>query len=96
MKAFTGTAALALLLAGCGGDSGGNSQTAAANNAAPVETVAAPNGGDWTQTVAQSPEGGMLMGNPAAPVKVIEYASYTCPACASFSATGRRSSSTNM
>jgi protein-disulfide isomerase len=30
----------------------------------------------------------MLMGNPAAPVKVIEYASFTCPACASFSAKG--------
>jgi protein-disulfide isomerase len=89
MKAFTGTAALALLLAGCGGDSGGgNSQTAAANNSAPVETVAAPNGGDWAQTVTQSPEGGMLMGNPNAPVKVIEYASFTCPACAKFSESG--------
>jgi protein-disulfide isomerase len=30
----------------------------------------------------------MLMGNPDAPVKVIEYASYTCPACANFSANG--------
>jgi protein-disulfide isomerase len=90
MKAFTGTAllTLTLLLAGCGGDSGGNSQTATGNSAAPVETVAAPNGGDWTQTVAQSPEGGMVMGNPNAPVKVIEYASFTCPACANFSANG--------
>ena len=90
MKAFTGTAALtlALLLAGCGGESGGNSQTAASKNAAPTETVAAPNGGDWTQTVTQTPEGGMLMGNPEAPVKVIEYASFTCPACAKFSETG--------
>ncbi len=28
----------------------------------------------------------MLQGNPDAPVQVIEYASYTCPYCASFHA----------
>jgi protein-disulfide isomerase len=46
--------------------------------------VEAPNG-DWTQVVTQTQEGGFLMGNPNAPVKLIEYASLTCPACAAFS-----------
>lgn len=72
-------------LAACGSTDGNS--TAATSNA-PITPVAAPNGGDWTQTVTQTPEGGMLMGNPDAKVKVIEYASMTCPHCAEFSATG--------
>src|SRR3546814_16038437 len=44
-----------------------------------------PNGGDWTQFVSATPEGGFVMGNPDAPVKLVEYASMTCPHCAAFS-----------
>ena len=77
-----GAAALALLLAGCG-DGGGNNQAAAADNI-PLKQIPAPNG-DWTQAVAKTPEGGFRMGNPDAPVKLVEYASMTCPHCASFS-----------
>ena len=32
-----------------------------------------------------TPEGGFRMGNPKAPVKLVEYASLTCPHCAAFS-----------
>jgi protein-disulfide isomerase len=39
---------------------------------------------DWTQTVARTPEGGFRMGNPNAPVKVIEYLSLACVHCAAF------------
>ncbi|HST36896.1 MAG TPA: thioredoxin domain-containing protein [Allosphingosinicella sp.] len=39
---------------------------------------------DWTQTVARTPEGGFRMGNPDAPVKLIEYLSFACPHCAEF------------
>jgi protein-disulfide isomerase len=88
MKALISTAAFsaALLLAGCGeGGDGGNSSTASA--AAPA-AIPAPNGGDWTQTVTQSPAGGFVMGNPNAPVKLVEYASMTCSHCAEFSETG--------
>ncbi len=49
----------------------------------------APNGGDWTQIVSRTPEGGFVMGNPNAPVKLIEYASLTCPHCADFSENGQ-------
>ena len=87
MKALIsgGSLALALLLAGCGegGDAGNGTATSTANNQ-PLKQVEAPNG-DWTQTVATTAEGGFVMGNPNAPVKLVEYASLTCPHCATFS-----------
>ena len=43
---------------------------------------------DWSQTVSMTPEGGYRMGNPAAPVKVVEYLSLTCPHCAEFAEQG--------
>lgn len=79
-----GAAALVLALAGCG-DSGGNGSSATGSGAAAVAPIPAPNGGDWTETIAMTPEGGFRMGNPDAPVKLVEYASLTCPHCADFS-----------
>ena len=83
MKALIGTGALALalLLGGC--SKGGDSGQSAANSAAPLTKLPAPNG-DWTQIVSETPEGGYRMGNPDAPVKLVEYASITCPHCAEF------------
>lgn len=84
--------ALALALAGC--NRAGGDLNAAANegqvtvNQSPLNQIAAPNNGDWTQVVSQTPEGGYRMGNPDAPVRLIEYASLTCPHCAEFSETG--------
>jgi protein-disulfide isomerase len=43
---------------------------------------------DWTQTVTVTAEGGYRMGNPAAPVKLVEYLSLTCPHCADFTRDG--------
>lgn len=87
----TGTAigaiALALLLAGCG-DGEGNLTAAAANETVQLEQVPPPEGGSWTDVVARTQEGGLLVGNPDAPVKVVEFASYTCPACARFAEEG--------
>lgn len=54
----------------------------------PVKPVAAPNGGDWSQAVVRTPEGGFLMGNPNAAVKLVEFGSMTCPHCADFDETG--------
>ena len=75
-----GAAALALLLAGCG--DGGNSNQATPVGNDPLKQIAAPNGGDWTQTVVKTPEGGFRMGNPDAPLKIVEYGSRACPYCA--------------
>ena len=80
-----GTAALAL--AGC--NQAADNTSAAANGTATASgPVAPPPGGDWTQVVSQTPEGGFRMGNPDAPVKLVEYLSLTCPHCAEFAETG--------
>lgn len=53
--------------------------------AATLSTGAAPAPrGNWLTTIAVSPAGGHQLGNPAAPVKVVEFISYTCPHCAHF------------
>lgn len=92
MKAFIGAGALtlALLLSGCGGDKDAASNNTASGQpaqSAPLAQVEAPNG-DWTQVMSETADGGYLMGNPNAPVKLVEYASFTCPHCAEFSEQG--------
>jgi protein-disulfide isomerase len=76
--------AFALLLSGCG-DEGGDLNAAAANQAAPLQQIPAPNNGSWAEVVTRTDEG-FRIGNPDAPVKLVEYASLTCPHCAAFSA----------
>jgi protein-disulfide isomerase len=53
-----------------------------------AQGAARPAQRDWTLVVAATPEGGFRMGNPAAPVRVVEYLSLTCPHCAEFSHSG--------
>jgi protein-disulfide isomerase len=45
--------------------------------------AAAPAAADWSKTVAATPLG-LRIGNPAAPVQLIEYGSPTCPTCKRF------------
>jgi protein-disulfide isomerase len=87
MKIQIGAAALALtlVLSGCGDDQGNVAANGGAT-AAPLTQIAAPNNGDWREIVTQTEQGGFLMGNPDAPVKLVEYASLTCPHCARFAA----------
>jgi protein-disulfide isomerase len=73
----------AFLLAGCGGD-----DPTAGNSSAPSGPVIAAPNGDWTQMVAATPEGGVRMGNPSAPVKLVEYGSVGCHVCAEFAEQG--------
>ena len=81
MKAGLIALGFALALAGCGDAGGGNVTGGDTVAKAPIP---APNGGDWSQTVAETPEGGYRMGNPDAPVKLIEFASISCGSCAAF------------
>jgi len=76
-KIGLGAAALVFLLAGCGESSDGNLSAAANQSAPTLQQVPAPNGGSWTDVVSETADGGFLMGNPNAPVKLIEYASMT-------------------
>lgn len=79
------TAIAVLVTAGCGGGGGGNE---AANTPITAEPVAPPQGGDWSTMISATPEGGYLMGNPNAVVKLVEYGSLTCPHCADFDENG--------
>jgi protein-disulfide isomerase len=69
-----------LFLAGC--DKQNSSST---NAVGPVAAVKPPAGTEWVTTVAETPDGGFRMGNPAAPIKVVEYGSLSCSHCAEFS-----------
>lgn len=84
MRSLLALTAATLALAACG------SKDAAGNVSAPVTAtpIAAPAGGDWTETVVATPDGGFLMGNPNAPVKLVEYGAFSCSHCAEFSAVG--------
>ena len=81
---FTLASTLALALAACNGEEA----TEGALQGEPVAEVAAPAGSSWGQTVARTEQGGWLVGNPDAPIKLVEYGSLTCPACALFSTEG--------
>ncbi len=72
-----------MALAACNSTASDNAATPAASG--PVAAIAPPAGTDWQSTVTATPEGGFRMGNPNAPIKLIEYASLTCPHCAAFS-----------
>jgi len=57
--------------------------------AVPAKKPAAkPAAADWTQRIAATPAGGLLIGNPGARVKLVEYGSLTCPHCRHFHETG--------
>jgi protein-disulfide isomerase len=88
MRSVIGLTA-ATLLAACGSSGGGDNISApAASPAAPVAGASAPAGTAWTDRVEQTAEGGFRMGNPEAPIKLIEYGSRTCGHCAAFANTG--------
>ncbi len=51
----------------------------------PIAAIPAPAGTNWAETAHVSPEDGYVLGNPDAPIKLVEYASHTCSHCAVFS-----------
>ena len=78
-------ASAALLATAC------NAEKGATNSSGPEVTAAAvpaPNNGDWSTVVTKTPEGGFVMGNPNAKVKLVEFGSMTCPHCAEFEEQG--------
>ena len=82
-------ASAALLATACNAE-----KSATGNNNGPEVTAAAvpaPNNGDWSTIVTKTAEGGFLMGNPNAKVKLVEFGSMTCPHCAEFEEAGGKS-----
>jgi len=82
---FLAALPLALGLAACGKK---DDATGGVTAGAPIAKIAPPAGKAWADMVTVTPEGGYLMGNPGAPLKLIEYGSLTCPHCAAFSTEG--------
>ncbi len=80
-KAFV-AATLALALVACGKSDDGASATAPTGE--PIAKIAPPAGGSWADTFAATPEGGYRMGNPNAPIKLVEYGALSCSHCAEF------------
>ena len=78
---FIALAAAGLSTAACNAEKSNDKGTTASG---PVAPVPPPANGDWSTVVTQTAEGGFLMGNPNAAVKLVEFGSMTCPHCAEF------------
>lgn len=75
---------LVLGLAACSKDEAGSTGL----SGDPIAKIAPPVGKAWTDIVARTVDGGYRMGNPDAPIKLIEYGSLSCPHCARFGREG--------
>lgn len=73
------TSMAALALAACG-----DSKTDLAKEQSVIAKVAAPAGKTWSQVVSFDADGSAVMGNPNAPIKLLEYGAFTCGHCAQF------------
>jgi protein-disulfide isomerase len=78
--------AATLALAACNSKDAGTGGEIAEGK--PVAAVPAPTGQSWSDVASFTPEGGVVQGNPNAPIKLVEYASHTCSHCAEFSEQG--------
>jgi protein-disulfide isomerase len=88
--ALVALAPLALALAACGGDGASGPPKGDA-----IAKIAPPAGKAWADVVEETPEGGMRMGNPEAPIKLVEYGSLSCPGCAKLAQDSFASLTTN-
>lgn len=91
-KKFSSRLALAFLagplvlgLAACGSKSDDGTQVPKGE---PIAAVSPPAGKAWSDVVSPTDAGGMRMGNPDAPIKVVEYGSLSCPHCAKLAQDG--------
>lgn len=76
-------APLALGLAACG-----QSEDKGGVTTEPIAAIAPPAGKSWAEMVTRTPEGGYLMGNPDAPIKLVEFGALSCSHCAEFAEQG--------
>lgn len=75
-------APVALALASCSGSETPEGEVAQSEA---IAAIPAPAGQEWSDTASVTEYDGYVIGNPDAPVKLVEYASLTCGACAAFS-----------
>jgi protein-disulfide isomerase len=86
LTAFAASAALAL--GACG--SKDDAAPGAAPTGGPLAAVPAPAGQMWSDVLSATDGGGMRMGNPNAPLKLLEYGSLSCPHCAKLANDGMK------
>lgn len=81
---------LALGLAACGKKGADDASTDAAPDvhSTPIAKIAPPAGKQWSDVISKTAEGGYLMGNPQAPIKLVEYGALSCSHCAEFADEG--------
>ncbi|TCM17323.1 protein-disulfide isomerase [Novosphingobium sp. PhB165] len=79
---------LALGLAACGKKATDATSTDAPTSSTALANVAPPAGKSWSDVVEKTPEGGFRIGNPEAPIKLVEYGALSCSHCAKFATTG--------
>ena len=86
-RSFAAAALVAVALAACSKKTDNNTVNVVESHG-PIAAVPPPAGKQWTDVVSATAEGGYVMGNPNAPVKLVEYASFSCPHCKHFAETG--------
>ena len=74
---FRAAAAATAMIVGLAGCNEGSEATAKTNLEADTST-------NWVRQIERTEEGGFRIGNPDAPVKLVEYSSFSCPHCAAF------------
>ncbi len=72
---------LALSLTACESDTTADGEVP---EGAAIAAIPAPEGQQWADMVQVTDYDGYLLGNPDAPIKLVEYGSLTCGACANF------------
>jgi protein-disulfide isomerase len=82
--AFLALAAASLALSACGSKDG----ESALPKGEAIAKIAPPAGKAWTDVIEETADGGVRMGNPEAPIKLLEYGSLSCPGCAKLAQDG--------
>lgn len=80
-------APLALGLAACG-KKPSDGPSGAPTSSEALAKVPAPAGKTWSDMVEKTPEGGYRIGNPEAPIKLVEYGALSCSHCAKVATEG--------
>lgn len=82
-------AAAALLLSACNSAPSTGAGDSAVNSERVLEVVPGAPAEGWASVMVKTPEGGYALGNPDAGIVLTEYASLTCPHCATFHAASK-------
>lgn len=77
---FALAAPLALALGACGDKAAESGEI----QGEAIAAIPAPAGTEWSDKVTLTSYDGYMIGNPDAPIKLVEYGSLTCPTCARF------------